>query len=77
MKRIVQFAVLAALACGAQAAWAEDQSQESISVAQASSAEERRVAREAQPAPKPRNLLQELGLATDGPFPSRGGPIGD
>lgn len=75
MKRTLKMAALAALAFGAQAAWSEDQASGQITVAQATASEARQMAvGEAQPARKP-SMLEQLGLAGVGPFPSQGGPI--
>ena len=72
MKRTLKMAVLAALTFGAQAA----SSQEQITVAQAvTTAEDRQVSLSQAQAPRKASMLEELGLAGHGPFPSRGGPI--
>jgi hypothetical protein len=87
MKRIVQLAVLTALACGAQAAWSEEASIETpvaatesaesyLNLAQvASPVEGQEPVRQAPPARKARNMLKELGLLGDDGFPQKGGPI--
>ena len=82
MKSISHMVVVAALACAGQAAWsdetspAKEQSAESLNVAQIVAPEGHpAAASEVSSARKSRNILEELGLAGDGPFPSRGGPI--
>lgn len=86
MKRIVQIAVVA-LSCSAGAVFAEQERETPqaadnemyISVAQASqNGEAVSIQREA-PAVKQRKLSlhEEIGLAGEGAFPSRGGPLDD
>ena len=89
MKRMVQLVVLAALACGAEMAGAQEgaepqvleaasQSAESYpSVARVGQSAERHAAPEARPIRKVESLFESSGLAGHGPFPSRGGPIDD
>jgi hypothetical protein len=87
MKRIAQLAVVAALACGAQAAWSDEASSQApvaatesaetyLNVAQMAGSAERNEAPQAQAAQaKPRNMLIELGLSPGDGFPQKGGPI--
>ena len=79
MKRIAQLAVLAVLACGAQAASAQDVNDGArLTVAQAAAPAERyEAARSAQPLSSGRDMLIELGFSSGDGFPSRGGPLDD
>jgi hypothetical protein len=90
MKRIAQLAVVAALSCGAQAAWSDEASSQApvaatesaetyLNVAQMAGSAERNEAPQAQraQAAKPRNMLVELGLSHGDGFPQQGGPIDD
>jgi len=88
MKRIVQLAV-AALVFSAGAAWSQEQQKEQIpqatessdtyvNVAQASiNAPSMAPAREEAKPQRKMSLHEWTGLAGDGVFPSRGGPIDD
>jgi hypothetical protein len=83
MKRIVQLAVVA-LACSAGSAWSQqeqvpqamERTEAPISVAQASGAQQPTVSRE-EAAPRKVSLHEMSGLASDGVYPSRGGPQDD
>lgn len=88
MKRIAHAVAVAALVFGAQAALAgenitlpspsAEHAETYLNVAQMGAVDDRQVgAQAAQSTRKARNMLEELGLAGDGPFPSRGGPIDD
>ena len=87
MERIVHLIFVAAVACAAQAAWSQKPLETparagavenaTFDVAALGRALERHEAAEAQMAPKRESLLQTLGLAGTGPFPSRGGPLDD
>ena len=79
MKRIAYLGVLAVLACGAQAASAQDINDgAALNVAQVAGPTERyEAARAAQPLSSGRNMLIELGLSSGDGFPSRGGPLDD
>ena len=82
MKRIVQLAVFA-LACSAGAAWAQQGQEKStqdsaqpVNVAQAGPGAETTPAALREEAPGAKMSFHEwTGLAGDGVFPSRGGPI--
>lgn len=86
MKTTKHLLFVAALACGAQAAWAE-QSSESVQTRTASAESysgsgvgaigARDHARVAHPANLMQDYLQEMGFTTAAPFPSRGGEIDD
>lgn len=80
MKRIAHVVAVVALGLGAQAAWSGENitlpPEAYVNVAQMGSSSEGQVATsEAKEVRKSRDLLEELGLAGHGPFPSRGGPI--
>lgn len=87
MKRMTQAVAVATLVFGAQAAWAgesitlpspaAEHPEGYVTVAQMGAAESQQGGG-MQAAPRSRgarDLLEELGLAGEGPFPSRGGPI--
>ena len=85
MKRIVQLAVVA-LSCSASLAWSQQDeatqaqaSPEALNVAQASPGAERpSIQREAPIASARKASMHEMsGLAGEGAFPSRGGPLDD
>lgn len=85
MKRIVQLAVVA-LSCSASLAWSQQEeitqaqgSPESVSVAQASTSAERASIQREEPIANPRkpSMHEMSGLAGEGAFPSRGGPLDD
>ena len=82
MKRITHAVAAVALGLGAQAAWSGENitlpPEAYVNVAQMGSSSEGQVAvREAQEVGRSRSLLDQIGLAGHGPFPSRGGPIDD
>ena len=90
MKRVAQLVMVAGLALGAQSAWSgeghvpyendpRDTPAYFESIARTADASLEgvagRPAEEAQPKQQRANVLEEMGLAGHGPFPSRGGPI--
>ena len=84
MKRITQLVMVAVLAIGGQSVFANEgnvapendsRDKAEMSVANVGASSEQSAMKEAKPAR--RNLLEELGIAGHGPFPSRGGPIDD
>ena len=86
MKRIVHLMFFAVVACGADTASSQElpaqkanpESAESqLSVAAFGQAAERHAAPEARPVRKVESMVESLGLAGHGPFPSRGGPNDD
>jgi hypothetical protein len=83
MKRIVQTAAVAVLVLGAQVAWSGENitlpPEAYFNVAQMGSASESEAAvvSETRSVHTRAPILEELGLAGVGPFPSRGGPLDD
>jgi hypothetical protein len=82
MKRIAYAVAVVALGLGAQAAWSGENitlpPEAYMNVAQMGSTTEGQVVvGAAKEGRGTRSLLEELGLAAHGPFPSRGGPIDD
>jgi hypothetical protein len=80
MKRIAHAVAVVALGLSAQAAWSGENitlpPEAYMNVAQMGSTSEGQVVvREAPEIRRGFDLLEELGLAGHGPFPSRGGPI--
>jgi hypothetical protein len=86
MKRIVQMAVVA-VSFSAGAAWSQQDQQKPqaadssadthISVAQASQNPEAAIQREAPVKARKPSMHEDMGLAAEGSFPSRGGPLDD
>lgn len=82
MKRIVHTAAVAVMVLGAQVVLAGENitlpPEAYFNVAQMGSASESHgVMSETRSVHKRASVLEELGLAGEGPFPSRGGPIDD
>lgn len=87
MKRISHLVVGVVLACGAQLAWSGEghvppvydprdaAAEANLSVAAMSGSAERQESASAPQRTQRPNVLEELGLAGHGPFPSSGGPI--
>ena len=84
MKRITQLVMVACLAIGGQSVFANEgnvapendgRDKVAMDVGATGASSEQSAMKEAKPAR--RNLLEELGIAGHGPFPSKGGPIDD
>ena len=84
MKRITGLVMVACMALGSQSVFANEGSaaaendsrdKAEMSVANVGASSEPSAMKEARPARM--NLLEELGIAGHGPFPSKGGPIDD
>ena len=82
MKRISQAALVAVLACGAQVAYSQQSEQQGAQandaaiVAQAGpgGGEQQSLARQPSDSRAP-STFESTGLAGDGPYPSKGGPL--
>ena len=86
MKRITQLVVVAGLVLGGQSVFAGEghgppendiRDKVEMNVAAVGASSEQSAMREAKSARKSEGLLETLGIAGHGPFPSKGGPIDD
>ena len=86
MKRITQLVMVAGLVFGGQSVWAgegqmapENDVRDNVemNVAAIGASSEQAAVKEAKPGRKSEGLLETLGIAGHGPFPSRGGSISD